>query len=137
MSSAGPNPRRILVADDDDDIRLVLKVILERAGYEVVEASDGSQVLRSVENTRVDLILLDFAMPKLDGMQTLQLLRSNPKTNKLPVVIISATRNDTLAKQLQSMGASIYLVKPWSEGEIENVVARALGQSGERPHGGR
>lgn len=135
MPDNGPKRKRILVADDDDDIRLVLRVILERIGYEIVEASNGSEVLEMAERSQLDLILLDFAMPRLDGRQALKTLKSNPKTSRLPVVVISATRDETLAKQLQSMGASIYLVKPWSEGEIEAIVAHALSQSQVLPAG--
>ncbi|MBI4306324.1 MAG: response regulator [Chloroflexi bacterium] len=122
-------PKTVLVADDDPDVRLVLAVILERAGYSVTEASNGAEVLEIVEKDPPDLILLDFAMPKLDGRRTLQLLKSNPKTSHVPVVIVSATRDDTLAQELSSLGASIYLVKPWGEGQIERVVAAALGNN--------
>lgn len=118
--------KRIIVADDDDDVRLVLRVILERAGYDVMEATDGTEVLSITVAEKPDLILLDYAMPKLDGKRTLEQLKADPKTAGIPVVVISATRDTSLAEQLKAIGAPVYLVKPWSEGEIEKVVAAAL-----------
>ena len=118
--------KRIIVADDDDDVRLVLRVILERVGYDVMEATDGTEVLSMIGAEKPDLILLDYAMPKLDGKRTLERLKADPKTAGIPVVVISATRDTSLAEQLKAIGAPVYLVKPWSEGEIEKVVAEAL-----------
>jgi CheY-like chemotaxis protein len=126
--------KRILVADDDADVRLVLRVILERVGYEVTEATDGTEVLSMTGAEKPDLILLDYAMPKLDGKRTLEQLKADPKTAGIPVVVISATRDTSLADQLRAIGAPVYLVKPWSEGEIENVVAKAL-KAADEMHG--
>lgn len=103
--------RCILIADDDPDIREVLRLYLENAGYRVVEAADGQEALEAVAAQHVDLCLLDIMMPRLDGYQTLKRLR---ESNSLPVIIISAKGQDPEKILGLDLGADDYLVKPFN-----------------------
>ena len=103
--------RCILIADDDADIREVLRLYLENAGYRVVEAADGYEALEAVASDNIDLCLLDIMMPKLDGYQTLKRLRQD---NPMPVIIISAKGQDPEKILGLDLGADDYLVKPFN-----------------------
>ena len=111
--------RTILIADDDADIRGVLRLYLENAGYEVLEAVDGAQVLDCFEQNAVDLVLLDIMMPRMDGYQVLRRLREQCC---VPVIMISAKGQDPEKILGLDLGADDYLVKPFNPLE---AVARA------------
>lgn len=111
--------RRILVADDEPDIREVLRLYLESSGYEVVEAGDGREALALLESEPFDLCLLDIMMPKVDGYQVLRQLR---EASHVPVIVISAKGLDPDKILGLDLGADDYLVKPFNPLE---AVARA------------
>ena len=111
--------RRILIADDDDDIREVLRLYFENAGYEVDEARDGTQALACLMKCLPDLCLLDIMMPGIDGYQVLRKLR---KESAVPVIVISAKGRDPEKILGLDLGADDYLVKPFNPLE---AVARA------------
>ena len=103
--------RCILIADDDSDIREVLRLYLENAGYRVIEAADGFEALDAVASQGVDLCLLDIMMPRLDGYQTLKRLREQ---SSIPVIFISAKGQDPEKILGLDLGADDYLVKPFN-----------------------
>lgn len=81
---------KILTVDDEPDIRGIIRRVLNRAGYEVIEAGGGMEALEIMTEQEVDLVLLDVMMPEMDGYDTLQEIRKNPKYNTLPVVMLTA-----------------------------------------------
>lgn len=103
--------RHILVADDDADIREVLRLYLENAGYAVSEAADGNEALDLLQREQVDLCLLDIMMPGMDGYQVLRNVR---KTSPVPVIVISAKGQDPEKILGLELGADDYLVKPFN-----------------------
>ena len=119
---------RILVADDEKDIRSVLALYLEDAGYEVVEAADGAEALRILESQDIDLCLLDIMMPELDGYQVLKRVR---ETDDVPVIVISAKGQDSEKILGLNLGADDYLVKPFNPLEavarVNTNIRRAKG----------
>ncbi len=120
---------KIMVVDDEFDIRLVLTMTLEDSGYEVVQAVNGSEALASVRSINPDLILLDINMPEMDGFQVLEQLKTHRDTSAIPVVMISARSRPRDREDALFLGAVDYITKPWSEGELELRVSWALGQS--------
>ncbi|HEY8776368.1 MAG TPA: response regulator transcription factor [Gaiellaceae bacterium] len=112
---AGMTRGRVLVVDDDGDIRTLVAGLLERAGYEVDEAADGRDGLRSVFSDRPDLVLLDVTMPGLDGWGALERIR---ELTDVPVLMLTA-RSDELEKVrgLQA-GADDYMTKPFGRQEL-------------------
>ena len=109
----------ILVVDDSEDTRLALSMILKDAGYEVFEASDGSEVFNCVLSDRPDVVLLDIIMPKVDGFQALRKLRADERTRGVPVIMVTAKGRPEDLLMAQSLGALDYINKPWADGEVE------------------
>jgi DNA-binding response OmpR family regulator len=120
---------RVLVADDEKDIRSVLALYLEDAGYEVVEAADGAEALRALETQDIDLCLLDIMMPELDGYQVLKRTR---EANDVPIIIVSAKGQDPEKILGLNLGADDYMVKPFNPLEavarVNTNIRRAKGQ---------
>ena len=114
---------RILVADDEPDIRSVLALYLEDAGYEVVEAADGGAALEALQSQQIDLCLLDIMMPVLDGYHVLKQLR---ETSDVPVIVISAKGQDPEKILGLNLGADDYLVKPFNPLEAVARVGATL-----------
>ena len=102
---------RVLIADDERDIRSVLSLYMEDAGYEVIEAADGKQALDILQSQHVDLCLLDIMMPVLDGYHVLKHIR---ETNDMPVIVISAKGQDPEKILGLNLGADDYMVKPFN-----------------------
>ncbi|MBR4026370.1 MAG: response regulator transcription factor [Lachnospiraceae bacterium] len=101
----------ILVADDEKEIRELLRLYLENETYRVIEAEDGQQVLDILEKQKIDLCILDILMPKIDGYHVLREIR---KENNVPVIIISAKDTDAEKILGLNLGADDYITKPFN-----------------------
>lgn len=101
----------ILIADDEKEIRELLRLYLENAGYQVVEAEDGQQALDALHREHIDLCILDIMMPKIDGYHVLKELR---KDNNIPVMILSAKDADSEKILGLNLGADDYMAKPFN-----------------------
>lgn len=113
---------RILVVDDTAFMRRLFQQTLEMAGYEVVCAVDGQEGLDKVVADKPDLVILDRNMPRMDGMEALRALRADPTTRSLPVLIASATLQNTDIEEIQAAGANGHISKPFQSRQlIENV----------------
>ncbi len=105
-------PPRVLIVDDDEEARLLMRTMLERDGYEIEEAEDGHKALDMLKtNQDFKLIVLDLAMPGLDGRQVLDQIRGSVDTAALPVLIRTATGSDALEAELLEAGADDYVEK--------------------------
>lgn len=102
---------RVLIADDEDEIRSLLKLYLENEGYEVVEAKDGAEAVLLLREKKPDICLLDIMMPKMDGYQVLRKLRED---SNIPVLILSAKDADSEKILGLNLGADDYLAKPFN-----------------------
>ena len=119
-------PATVLVADDSATIRVLVRMELEAAGYEVVEAEDGQRALETVRGGRVDAVLLDVEMPVLDGFQTIAALKEDPLTADIPVVFLtSRSASEDVVGALRA-GAHDYLRKPPDPAELLARVAAAV-----------
>ena len=116
--------KKILIVDDDVAHRTMLKVNLMGAGYEIVEADDGDQVLPALEQEEVDLILMDLKMQRMDGMEALKLLRERGRME--PVVVITAFSSVESAVEAMKQGALDYVTKPVDIESLKLTVAKAL-----------
>lgn len=125
--------RRILVVDDEDLVRDLLKHHLVKLGYEVVQAEDGAKALKLYRENPVDLVLSDVRMPRLDGLQLLVALKDmNPR---LPVVLISGHGEVEIVVQALKAGADNFLAKPLRMDILARVVEQALSVAWTAPHG--
>ena len=114
--------KKLLFADDDPEIREVLRLILGGEGYDVVEAEDGQQVLDKLDDT-VDLVILDVMMPGMNGYAACAEIR---KTSTVPVLFLTARSQDSDLTMGFSAGGDDYLVKPFSYNELINRVKAML-----------
>jgi two-component system, OmpR family, phosphate regulon response regulator PhoB len=117
----------ILVADDDPDILLLVGLRLERGGYQTLLASDGSQALAFASSHIPDLALLDVDMPHLTGFEVAQRMRSDPSTQGIPVLFLTARRTQADVEAGFEAGARDYLMKPFAPQELEARIGRCLG----------
>lgn len=101
---------KILVADDEAQIRDLLHLYLEKDGYEVLEASDGIEVLHLIQSEEIDLLILDIMMPGMDGYRVLRYIREN---SNIPVIILSAKSEDADKILGLDLGADDYMTKPF------------------------
>jgi len=118
---------RILVVDDDEDIRLLLRELLERAGYAVDEAEDGRTALRTLFTTPPALVILDVTMPDMDGYQTLERIRD---LSEVPVLMLTARTQELEKVRGLSAGADDYVAKPFGRQELLARVQALLRRSG-------
>lgn len=119
--------KKILVVDDDANIRLIFQTMLKRTGYDVVTASSGIQALELILDAKPDLVILDIKMPDIHGLEVLSLIRES-KMN-VPVIICSAFEGMKEDFIVQSSNVFEYLVKPVDLKVLNAVVKRALAAS--------
>lgn len=122
---------RILIVDDSPTIRKVVRAILERRNYETWAAGDGQEALATLGWRSVDLILLDFVMPRMNGYQFCRELRANPKLKELPVILMSAKADKIRGQFVQQTGAIDAITKPFDARGLVAVVEGALHRSKE------
>jgi DNA-binding response OmpR family regulator len=103
---------RILVADDDDGLRQLLRLILSREGFEVFEAANGEQALALAVDVDPTVILLDVMMPGLDGYDVCRRLKNDRRTDGVPVVFVSAAEDVARRNELHKLGAAACIQKP-------------------------
>ena len=108
---------KILVVDDDPDVVAICSLILESEGYEVAAAVNGGEAVDKVKSTDIDVVLMDVMMPVLDGLTVCKIMKRDPSTRDLPVIIMSAS--EVLLRKGQSCDADAVLAKPF---DIEILV---------------
>ena len=118
-------PSRILIADDYEDNRELLRLLLVTAEYEVLEASDGQECLKVAQEILPDLVMIDLSMPKLDGWEVLQALRADQQTRNIPCVAVTAYAEIDRKRALQA-GFDGYLAKPFRTVDLLETVSRLL-----------
>lgn len=118
--------RKILVAEDEPDIRDLIAITLRYAGYEVVEAIDGEEAVEKALGELPDLILLDVRMPNMDGYQACDRLKAQDSTQRIPVIFISARGQEAEIKRGLQLGAEEYILKPFAPDELYRRVGSIL-----------
>jgi DNA-binding response OmpR family regulator len=120
--------RKILIVDDEVDILHFLELVLQERGYQVTSATGGQNALALARAQRPDLVLLDIMMPQMDGWEVLRLLRVDPKTQTIPVAMISARTDAKDRVQGLQEGALDYICKPFSLDELLTKVDSLFAQ---------
>lgn len=116
----------ILVADDEPDVREFFRILLENEGFRTLVAADAPTCIKLAE-TNPDLILLDWMMPGVDGIDALRILKSRPSTKKIPVVMVTALDGVTQIAVATDEGADGYLTKPVEPNDLLTLVRRFTG----------
>jgi DNA-binding response OmpR family regulator len=129
---------RILIADDDEALQLLLARVASKAGFDVLQAFDGEKAVEKAIAERPDCILLDIMMPRLDGRDVLKRLKSAPETSDIPVILFSARGEHSDRIAGLELGADDYVEKPFNVDmllrRVEYRVWKRRGEDGPPPH---
>jgi DNA-binding response OmpR family regulator len=117
---------KILITDDDRDFRKVTQLSLSRRGYEVVEASSGREALELARKEQPTLILLDILMPGTDGYEICRQLKTNPATNHIPIIVLTALGDLSARHKSREAGADDYVAKTVAPQELIERIERLL-----------
>ena len=121
---------KILIAEDEPDIRELVTFMLRLAGYEVVAASNGEDAVRTAAREIPDLVIMDVRMPRMTGYDACRLMKANPDLRHVPVVFLSAKGQESEIQTGIDAGADEYLLKPFSPAELTNRVRGILSRYG-------
>jgi DNA-binding response OmpR family regulator len=121
---------KILVAEDEADIRELVTFMLRFAGYEVLAATNGEDAVLMAFREAPDLVLLDVRMPRMTGYDACRMIRANPDLRNVPVVFLSAKGQESEVRSGMAAGAEEYLLKPFSPIELANKVKVILARHG-------
>ena len=110
--------RKVLIADDEQNIVISLEFLLKREGFEVLVAGDGESALQMVAEHHPDLVLLDVMMPKRNGYEVCQRMRERPEWRGIKIIMLSAKGRDVEVSKGVSLGADLYVTKPFSNAEL-------------------
>jgi CheY-like chemotaxis protein len=116
--------KRVLVVDDDASILEVLKIVLEENNYTVIALDNGLEVEDAIIKNKPHVMLLDLWIPGMDGKQILKVIKNNPKTTHLPVIVMSASNG--LAETAEEIKADGFLAKPFNIEDLEKTITRFL-----------
>lgn len=114
----------MLVAEDHDDTRLMLKILLERKGYRVVEAGDGREAVEAARRERPDIVLMDVSLPSLDGLSATRLMREWEALSAVPIVCVSGHAAERDQTKALAAGCSAYLTKPIDFDRLDDLLRR-------------
>lgn len=119
---------KILVAEDERDIRDLITFTLQFAGYQVITASNGEEAVTLTLKEIPDLVLTDVRMPKMTGYEACKLIKADPTTQHIPVVFLSAKGQEAEVQTGLDSGADEYLLKPFAPDQLTRKVAEILGR---------
>jgi len=119
----------ILVVEDFEDNRFMMRRLLEMSGYRVVEAVNGEQAVESAESEQPDLILMDLSLPKLDGLAATRRIRNQGGAKRVPIVAVSAHDTTDFHADALAAGCDEYVTKPIDFSQLEEILKRLLNNS--------
>ena len=119
-------PVKVLLVEDTEDNRFMMRRLLEMTGYRVVEAMNGEEAVRLAEAEKPQLILMDLSLPVIDGLAATRLIRKLPRFEVIPIIAVSA--HDTSDFQMEAIqaGCNSYITKPIDFNELEQLIAQML-----------
>jgi len=119
--------KSILVVEDEPNIVLSLQFLMKKAGFDVRVARDGEEALQAVERRAPDMVLLDVMIPKRDGYDVCQTIRSNPEWSDIHIIMLTAKGRDVDREKGLALGANDYVTKPFSTRDLTEKVKEILG----------
>jgi CheY-like chemotaxis protein len=112
------NETKVLVVDDEPFMIRLIEIVLEREGYVMVHASNGSEAVEVAQREHPEIIIMDGMMPKMDGLSALRALKRDPATAEIPVILLTANPNRFSREDAVSSGATTFLTKPFSPTQL-------------------
>ncbi len=125
---------KILIVEDHDDSREILRIQIERLGYEVIEARNGAEAIEKALAQNPDLIIMDLRLPGINGIEATVVLKQSSNTSHIPVIAHSASREENCKAEALKAGMVEFLPKPTPPGIFREVVQRILGSCGGRDY---
>jgi two-component system, cell cycle response regulator DivK len=122
--------KRILVVEDQEDNRRIIRDLLTSAGYELIEAQDGGEGVRLAASERPDLILMDIQLPVLDGHEATRRIRQNPELRQIPIVVVTSYALSGDEQKAIAAGADDYVAKPFSPRQLLATIRKFLPEAG-------
>ena len=122
--------KKVLIVDDEPNIVAALEFLLEKNGYEVRVAANGEEALGQLDAFRPDLVLLDVMVPKMSGYEVCQRMRAEPRWQAIKVVMLSAKGREVEVSKGMSLGADLYVTKPFSSAELVATIDKLLRRPG-------
>lgn len=119
--------KTILIADDEEDLRALLLMTLEDPAYRLLEASDGNSALSLISTDSPDVVILDWVMPKKNGIDVAQAMQKDPRLQHIPIIMLTAKDQACDQENGREAGASAYFVKPFSPLQLLDTVKRLVG----------
>jgi CheY-like chemotaxis protein len=126
IPTPAPTPPTILIVDDEPHMRRLLQFALAKTGARLLLAASGREALAHAAATTIDLIVIDFMMPELDGFATLRELRRDPRYAKLPAIMLTSRGQTELRETAAEVGVEVFLTKPFGPIELTQHVRRLL-----------
>ncbi len=123
--------KTVLIVDDERNIMVSLRHLMKKAGYTVLEASDGEEALEIAQSSVPDLVILDVMIPKRDGYDVCQTIRSNPALKHIQIIMATARGQEVEIEKGMALGANAYMTKPFSTKELVSKVKSLLGDDGD------
>ena len=118
--------KTILIVDDSSSLRTVVKMSLTRAGFDVLEASDGRDALAKLDGRKVHLIVSDVNMPNMDGIELVKAVKANPGYRFTPVIMLTTENQQARMMEGKAAGAKAWIVKPFRPPELIDAVSRLV-----------
>ena len=125
-ASQAVGQRTILVAEDFEDTRRLMRVWLQKIGYRVVEARDGAEAVRLTEQERPDLVIMDIEMPRLDGLSATERIREREDLKDVVIIAISAYGAEQFRERALAAGCTEYVSTPFEPDELKSLIGRLL-----------
>ena len=116
----------VLIIDDAVHIRRLVARMLEYAGFRTFEAADGLQGLQILKEKKPDIVTCDLSMPHMDGYEFLLAARSDPQTQHIPIIVVTAIGQEEEAVRATAMGANVYLTKPFSSSHLIETIRKQI-----------
>ena len=128
-SAPGPDPKTVLLVEDNEDNRIIYATALRYSGYDVLEAITGTEGVQTAQTKRPDLILMDISVPELDGWEATAILKADPETAHIPIIAVTAHALPGDEERSLRAGCDGYLAKPISPAMLVAEVDRRFGRT--------
>jgi two-component system, cell cycle response regulator DivK len=112
MPETDPANLTVLVVEDDDDSRYLMRLELERLGYLVIEAEDGVKAVEMALRDHPDIILMDLTLPEMDGLEATERIRADPEMSEVPIIAVTAHQESDFREEAKASGFNAYVTKP-------------------------
>jgi len=118
--------RTIMTVDDSASIRQLVSFTLKQQGYEVVEAVNGTEAIRKLNQKKIDMLITDINMPEIDGISLIKMVRDNPSYKFMPIIILTTGSQTEKKEEAKAAGATGWIVKPFRPDQLVAAVRKVL-----------